>query len=327
MTELSPSAKLPSKPQTLDLVSVVITCYNHGRFLGDAIESVLRQTFQEFEIIIIDDGSTDHTAEVSRRQPRARYVRQSNQGLSAARNRGIQEAHGEFLVFLDADDRLLPPALEAGVRTLLRRPECAFAFGDYRDITIDGRVIFEPTRKLVNNDYYSALLKGNCIEMHSTVIYRRTVFEELGVFNTSLKACEDYEFYLRVSRRMPICHFAVQVAEYRQHDCNMSGDAFLMLSNVLAVLHSQRRYIGQNRTHARAYKEGMRSFAGLFAIQLARQSRVRLCKPNYRFLGLKGFISLCRCYPLGTLRIFVRFCILKIPGASSVRSMIGKSRK
>lgn len=327
MTELSPSAKVPSRSQTLGLVSVILTCYNQGRFLSDAMDSVLLQTYQEFEIIVIDDGSTDHTAEVSRRQPRARYVGQSNQGLSAARNRGIQEAHGEFLVFLDADDRLLPPALEAGVRTLLEHPECAFAFGDYRDIAIDGTVVFEPTRKLVINDYYSALLEGNCIEMHAVVIYRRAVFADIGVFNTSLKTCEDYDFYLRVARRMPICHFAVLVAEYRQHDRNMSGDALLMLRHVLTVLHSQKSFIKHNQSYKRAYKRGLRSFAGLFAMRVAQQSLTLLCKPNYRVQGLKSFLSIFRCYPRGTLRILMRLFILKLPGASSIRSRIGGSRR
>ena len=326
MTDLSPSSKLPSKSKTLGLVSVVITCYNQGRFLDDATESVLCQTYREFEIIIIDDGSTDNTAEVGCRRSRVRYVSQLNQGLSAARNRGIHEARGKFIVFLDADDRLLPRALEVGVRTLLENPECAFAFGDYREIAIDGAVISEPKRKPVNEDYYAALLRRNCIEMHAAVIYRRAVFENIGAFNINLMACEDYEFYLRVSRLLPICHYSVQVADYRQHDRNMSGDALLMLRSVLAVLRSQKKYVKHHPTYKGAYKEGLRSFAGAFAVQLVQQSLSGLCKPNYRFQGLKHFFSLCRYYPLGTLRIVVRFCIRRFPGASNIRSRTGASR-
>jgi glycosyltransferase involved in cell wall biosynthesis len=327
MTKESPSSELVSRAQVPGLVSVVITCYNQGRFLADAIDSVLRQTFEEFEIIIIDDGSTDNTAEISRQHPGTRYFGQPNQGLSAARNRGIQEAHGEFLVFLDADDRLLPPALEVGVQALLENPDCAFAFGDYRDIAIDGAIIFEPTRKPISDNYYSALLEGNCIEMHATVIYRRAVFADIGEFNTSLKACEDYDFYLRVARRRPICHFAVQVAEYRQHESNMSGDALLILRHVLLVLRSQKRYIKHNQSYKRACQEGLRSFAGAFAMQLAHQCLAQLRRPNNRVQGLKGLFSLCKQYPLGTVRIFVRFCVLKVPGVSYIRSSVSGIRK
>jgi glycosyltransferase involved in cell wall biosynthesis len=167
-------------------VSVVVTCHNQGRFLAEAIESVLSQAYQPSEIIVVDDGSTDETAEVSRRYPRVRYVFQPNLGLAAARNRGIQEGRGDFFVFLDADDRLLPPALESGMEALLEHPECVFAFGDYRVIESDGAVLLEPPRRPMNGECYSALLRGNCIEMHATVIYRRSLFDEIGTFNISL---------------------------------------------------------------------------------------------------------------------------------------------
>ena len=89
------------------LVSVVIACYNQGRFLGEAIESALRQTYAPIEVIVADDGSTDRTAEVAAAYP-VRCLRQRNQGAPAARNHGFRESHGRFVLFLDADDRLLP---------------------------------------------------------------------------------------------------------------------------------------------------------------------------------------------------------------------------
>ena len=89
------------------LVSVVIPCYNQAHFLGEAIESVLAQTYPHLEIVVVDDGSTDNTGEVAARYPGVRYVRQENQGLAAARNTGLRHSSGDYLVFLDADDRLL----------------------------------------------------------------------------------------------------------------------------------------------------------------------------------------------------------------------------
>jgi glycosyltransferase involved in cell wall biosynthesis len=101
------------------LVSVVIPCYNQARFLGEAIESVLSQSYRAFEVVVVDDGSTDNTSEVVARYAGAdagvRLIRQENRGLAGARNRGLAEAEGEYVVFLDSDDRLLPDALQVGV--------------------------------------------------------------------------------------------------------------------------------------------------------------------------------------------------------------------
>src|SRR5829696_8499022 len=107
------------------LVSVVIPCYNQAHFLGEAIESVLSQSYRHFELIVVDDGSTDETSEVASRYEGVRLIRQENQGLSGARNTGIGHSGGEFLVFLDADDRLLLGALEAGLRCFEAHPEYA----------------------------------------------------------------------------------------------------------------------------------------------------------------------------------------------------------
>ena len=94
------------------LISVVITCYNHGKYLRQAIESILAQTYRDVEIIVVDDGSTDHTKFVVDNYPQVKYVYQANQGLSSARNTGVAHSKGEFVCFLDADDWLLPNALE-----------------------------------------------------------------------------------------------------------------------------------------------------------------------------------------------------------------------
>jgi len=119
----------------LPIVSVIIPCYNHGQFLGDAITSAQRQQGVACEIIVVDDGSTDDTGRVAAGFPGVRYVRQRNAGLSAARNTGLVAATGPYLVFLDADDRLLPGALAAGVSALTRAPDAAFAYGG--DVNVD----------------------------------------------------------------------------------------------------------------------------------------------------------------------------------------------
>src|SRR5919112_291203 len=140
------------------LVSVVIPCYNQAHFLGEAIESVLAQSYPNFEIIVVDDGSTDDTSEVAGRYPKVRLVRQENQGLSGARNAGLARSEGEYVVFLDADDRLLPEALETGLEYLDAHSECAFASGRYRFIGGDGSFLNPHRHRFVDKDSYVALL-------------------------------------------------------------------------------------------------------------------------------------------------------------------------
>ncbi|MDR7453912.1 MAG: glycosyltransferase family A protein, partial [Armatimonadota bacterium] len=146
--------------------SVVITCHNQGAFLAQAIESALAQTYPGVEVIVVDDGSTDETAEVAARYPDVRLVSQPRAGLPAARNAGLGLCTGDVVTFLDADDRLLPHAVETGVRALLAHPEAACVAGHYRLIDAAGTVTAEWTRAPVDFDPYAALLRRNHIGMH-----------------------------------------------------------------------------------------------------------------------------------------------------------------
>src|SRR5438093_12919445 len=168
-------------------VSVIIPCYNQAHFLHEAIESVLAQTYSTREIIVVNDGSTDSTAEVAGRYSAVRHIYQENAGPSAARNTGLKETSGEYLVFLDADDRLLPEALEIGVDCLRQHPECAFASGFCR--LIIGSLLSSPKQLHVVRDHYLELLRGNYIWCPGSVIYRRTAFEVVKGFDISLGPC------------------------------------------------------------------------------------------------------------------------------------------
>ena len=252
----------------LPLISVIIPCYNQAHFLSAAIQSVLAQTYAHHEIIVVDDGSTDDTAEVAASYPMVRYVRQDNQGLSSARNTGLRESRGDYLVFLDADDLLLPRALEAGLTCMCAHPECAFVSGHYRYIKQDGSFRRENLQQYIDHDHYLALLRGNYIGMHATVMYRRDVFEAVGDYATSLPVCEDYDLFLRIARRFPVfCHDEV-VAEYRQHGGNMSGDLGLMLKTVLSVLRSQWPYVKDDRRAAQAIRVGLRNWQAYYGEHL-----------------------------------------------------------
>ena len=238
------------------LVSVIIPCYNQAHFLHEAIQSVLAQTYPHREIFIVDDGSTDNTAEVTAGYRDVRYIRQENSGVSAARNTGLKQSRGEYLVFLDSDDQLLPEALEIGVDCLREHPECAFAFGHSRFITADGSFLSKPEQPYVTRDHYLELLRENYIWCPGSVIYRRIAFEIANGFDTSLGPGADYDLYLRITRDSPIfCHNQL-VAGYRLHSSSMSTDHSLMLLETLKTLNAQRDFVKGNDRYIVALETG-----------------------------------------------------------------------
>jgi glycosyltransferase involved in cell wall biosynthesis len=301
------------------LVSVIIPCYNQARFLGEAIESVLAQTYPHFEVVVVDDGSTDNTCEVASRYPGVRCIRQENEGLAGARNTGIRHSRGSYLVFLDADDRLLPDALAVGLRHLKERPECAFVSGHCRFTAVDGSPLSTPPQTPIEGDYYETLLRNTYIWMPATVMYRRAVFETVGVFDTSLDAAEDWDLYLRVVREYPVCHHGVVVAEYRQHGSNMTRDPAVMLKAVVTILRGQRPYASGKRRYKRAYKAGISFWRGHYGDPLALEVQARLWKRDWR-RAVKGLLILLRYYPYG-------FALVLRSYATSIRFTWLRSKK
>ncbi|WP_372624745.1 glycosyltransferase [Falsiroseomonas sp.] len=251
-----------------ECVTVVITCYNHGRWLPDAIGSVMMQDHQPIETIVVDDGSTDDTAEVCRRFPGIRYVHQENAGLSAARNRGLREASGSLITFLDADDLLMPHAIKTGARLLAENPDWAFVFGGHRGVDADRRSLWETIPGPTNTSYVE-LLRDNLVVMHATVLYRRQRLEAIGGFDASLRASEDYDVYLRLARSGAFgCHGEL-VAEYRRHGSNMSEDAARMLRSTMEVLGRQ---VPRNAVEAAALGEGIAHFQRRYGLPLVKQA-------------------------------------------------------
>jgi hypothetical protein len=253
------------------LVSVVIPCFNHGHFLGEAILSGLTQTYPHVELIVVDDGSDDDTCDVCQGFPGVVYVRQENRGLSAARNTGIDRSHGSLLVFLDADDRLHPDALKAGVMGLDRHPECMFVAGGYRFIRCDGSLLAEYPPHGVRDNHYVELLRTNFIGMSAVVLYRKELFSAIGGFDVTLGACEDYDLYLRAARNFSIQCYDDVIADYRRHESNMSGNPARMLATACRVLRDQWTHALRRPDAADALRQGIQRVQGLYGGELVEQ--------------------------------------------------------
>lgn len=256
---MRPFWRVPEDPAERDVVSVVIPCYNQAHFLHAAIESALAQTHPRMEVVVVDDGATDNTPTVAGRYP-VRLVQQENRGLAEARNSGLRHSSGEFVIFLDADDQLMPEAAAAGVRVLRNHPEAAFAAGEYRDIGLNGAVMRTWPPVARGTDPYAELLRGYHIGPPASVLYRREVFPRLGAFDPAMNPCEDYELYLRIAREYPVRFHPHIVAEYRRYAASMSGRPAKMRSAALTALRRQQQWTRKRKEWAAACAAGMRFF-------------------------------------------------------------------
>lgn len=234
-------------------ISVIIPCYNHGRYLQQSIESALNQMGVNTEVIVVNDGSTDNTEDICNQYPSVIKIDTHRVGLSAARNIGVYMSTGDFVTFLDADDYLHPNGLLANINHFKVNPDAAFVFGIYDKVNDTGEILSSAeVVKLYH--VYEVLLYGNHIAMEATVMYRRSLFFSFK-FDPKLKACEDYDINLRISRRYPVYGHSNKIANYRIHESNMSQNNQLMLNSVLKVLNNQKPFL-KNKDEYIAWKKG-----------------------------------------------------------------------
>jgi glycosyltransferase involved in cell wall biosynthesis len=282
------------------LVSVIIPCYNQAHYLSEAIESVLNQTYPHFEIIVVDDGSTDNTAEVAGRYSEVKLLSQENHGRPAVgRNNGFRESRGDYIVFLDSDDHLLPEALEVGLSYLEAHPEYAFVSGHCRAMGPDGEPLAVKQRPCVEKDHYLELLHQNYIWTPGVVMFRRSVLERAGGFNISMtmKGSEDYDLYLRITRESPVyCHDKAVVV-YREHGSSLSRNAATMLKSTLTVHRAQWPFVKGNKRYEQAYKEGERFWKQYYGEHLVERVRAQVRRKGEWNQAAQGMKVLLRYNP------------------------------
>jgi glycosyltransferase involved in cell wall biosynthesis/SAM-dependent methyltransferase len=256
-------------------VAVVITSYNHAHFLLEAIHSVLAQIHPPSEILVVDDGSTDNPADVVLQCEGVSLLRQGNQGLSAARNAGLKAVRSDKVVFLDADDRLLPEAISAGLACFAAAGACGFVYGGYRLIDKHGQVFGKDIYNPASRQPYRDMLRGNQIGMHATVMYDRSRLLAIGAFDPTVKRCEDYDVYLRMARTGPVASHPQVIAEYRWHGGNMSSNHADMLDWALRV---HDRHVKQARAMGDAagdWKHGRQVWRNYYAGEMLGAARRR----------------------------------------------------
>jgi glycosyltransferase involved in cell wall biosynthesis len=260
---IAPSAHKP--PQ----VSVILPTYDRGWVLAEAIESVLEQDFADYELIVVDDGSTDETNAILKAcGDQIRILRQKNNGVSAARNAGVRAAAGKLIAFLDSDDLWLPSKLSQQVAFFDRHPKAVACQTEETWIRNGRRVnpkkrhrkpsgmIFEPSLEL-------------CLVSPSAVMIRRLLFDQVGLFDESLPACEDYDLWLRISCRYPIHLLSTPLIVKRGgHSDQLSGQPGLdryRIQALLKIIESGRLSESQIdaanqmlRTKSRIYAAGCR---------------------------------------------------------------------
>ena len=310
------TSKLPSEST---LVSIVIPCYEQAHLLPEAIESVLRQTNPNMEVVVVDDGSPDNTAEVVARYAGVRYIRQANQGLGGARNTGFRISKGEYVGFLDADDRLMPSAVAAHLACFAQHPEAGFVVGDIDHIQLDGSYAGSPRWPVLERNHYEELLRANHVANTIAVMFRRAVIDRVGGFRSVGSPAEDYELLLRAARLFPSAHHRNVVAEYRRYPASLSRQGTVMLGAMHRVMQMQLPVVQGNLRLTRAWRQGDCYWRDHFGIATFKELFSRL-RSGEIMLVLRA---------LGILVWRVRFRLLVIPWrypARIIRALAGQGR-
>jgi glycosyltransferase involved in cell wall biosynthesis len=275
-------------------VDIIVPAYNAARYLKAAIESVEAQTFDDWRILLVDDGSTDNTAEVvapyvERLGPKLKYIRQANRGLPGARNVAIEHSTAEFLALLDADDVWLPCRLAESLKCFEGRPEVGLSYGFISRIDADG-VVFQT---FAERQRHAEGRIAPYIYMRETdlccpsVTFRRRCVDEVGGFDESLRATEDRDLWLRIALRYEVALAPTVIAYYRTLSSSMSTDADRMLK---AQLQFVEKHYGE---------PGCGFVARQIAIaRIYRQNAEILGSHGQRGAALKSVMRSMAFYPL-----------------------------
>lgn len=250
----------------MKVLSVIIPNFNNAKYLGRAIQSILDQTFTDYEIIVVDDGSTDNSRNVvDAFGNKIRYIWQENKGLGGARNTGVLASNSEFIGLLDADDEWKPTYLEKMMQLVRRHPDAVVYFSGAQGMDAFGNDLPQVFgRMITSNMTYHSLLRANFI-IPSTVIFRRDVILKVGLFdekNPNLHGCEDWDLWLRLLPSHQFAGTAESLVRYRLHAQTFSANPAHMQDAVKTVI--EKNFGADDGKYADWTPEKKRAFAGVY---------------------------------------------------------------
>lgn len=290
-------------------VGVVIAVYNSEKFVEEAIESILNQTYQDFEIIVVDDGSTDESADIikSFNDKRIIYMYQENQGHADAKNKGVLRSKGKYKAFLDSDDVWLPEKLEKQVAILDSNPEIALVYSDCYYADVRGKVMARAFKraKPFRVAVFSQLFLSNFIPF-STVVVRKEIFEKVGLFNPKYFIAPDYDLFLRIAKHFKIEYVDLPLAKYRIHKANISKNFILNSQETIEILD---KFLGENPGIRRRLgtKVNSRFYEAHCSLARAYQFEKKFAESR------EEFITSAKYYPFGITSYIGYLCsLLKI---------------
>jgi glycosyltransferase involved in cell wall biosynthesis len=219
-------------------VTVVIPAYNAMTYLPETLDSVLAQTFPDFEVLVINDGSTDNIIEwfTEITDSRVKLISQDNQGLPGARNTGIAHAQGEMIAFLDADDLWESTKLEKQTDRFEKYPEAGLVYTWTTLIDSDKQPSGITFNSELEGEIWKLMIVGDVVGNGSSAMVRRECFQTAGIFDTSLTSVEDWEMWIRIAACYPFAVVKEYLTLYRQHETSMSKNRQRVLDNLQLVI-------------------------------------------------------------------------------------------
>ncbi len=309
------------------LISVVVTTYNQADYIEQTLESVFAQTYDRFEIIVVDDGSTDDTqARIASFGSRVKYIRQKNQGVAGSRNTGIRNTCGEYVAFLDGDDLWDPEKLSVQVAAAKRFPDSGLIVVDGSEFDVDGTIssslFFAPWCKelsentVTSGHYHRQLLQFNYISTTSQVMIPVKVFKNVGISDMNFKRASDYDLYIRIASNFDVTMIKKRMVRWRCLPTSASGPrslrCFRYLHEEIAILkkHLQKSY-GEEETMLRqiirsklAYGAEKLYYYGLEKDRnYATRVLLQLLKENWSSLLVAAFLIGLWC-PISVTNVF-----------------------
>jgi glycosyltransferase involved in cell wall biosynthesis len=275
-------------------VDVIIPAYNAARFLPAALESVMTQTFTDWRIVLVDDGSTDHTAAIvaqfkQRMGAKLMYIKQENRGMSAARNRAIQDSSAEFLALLDADDVWFPDRLAESLRRF-ERPEVGLVYGFVSRIDFNGNLVttHDEMKRHAEGRIASSIYMRTIDLPCPTVTFRRKCIDLVGGFDESMRATEDRDLWLRITQHYEVARVPKVIAFYRISPGSVTSDIERMFNAQLRFL---AKHYGSPGCDRKARRIAMSS--------LYRQRAESLGACRQQFAALSSILHALMFHPAG----------------------------